>query len=180
MKKIYLLVAIALVSLSLLFVLLTRNKPAPPTFQTPQAEQPVFDAKNASFTIESQKITLENGSAKMLTALGSSIEITTTYAGNESIGDINGDSLEDIAFLVTQKTGESGLFYYAVVALKTSGGFITTNAFYVGENITPQLTKIDSDSKVLSIQFAPYDQTEPTPDMTLFLKVGADGVLHTF
>ena len=121
----------------------------------------------------------------MLMEPGGTIEITTTYAGYESVGDINGDSLEDIAFLVTQKTGESGLFYYAVVALKTSEGFIATNAFYVGENITPQLTKVQSDSKVLSIQFAPYDQTEstpiePPPDMTLFLKVGADGVPHTF
>ncbi len=96
------------------------------------------------------------------------------------MGDINGDTLEDIAFLVTQQIGESGLLYYVVVVLKTTEGFTSTNAFYVGENINPRVTKIHSDSKILSIHVTPQRGTEPSPDMTLFLKATTDGVLHAF
>ena len=146
-------------------------------------ENATFDGKNANFTVEGSEVVLVQGVSEVSVVPDSASKTTTRYFGNEARGDLNGDGLEDVAFLVTQDTGGSGLFYYAVVALKTGAGYKTTNAFLVGDRIAPQSTEIYSDSKELHINFAERKVGEPmtTPPSVgavLLLKVTPEGVLE--
>jgi hypothetical protein len=75
-------------------------------------------------------------------APGSASKITTRYFGNEATGDLNGDGLEDMGFLVTQSGGGSGTFYYAVAILQRKTGNEGTNAVLLGDRIAPQSTEL--------------------------------------
>jgi hypothetical protein len=59
-------------------------------------------------------VTLTNGIAEVGVAPGSAPRVTTPYFGNEAIGDLNGDGLPDTGFVLTQSSGGSGTFCYAV------------------------------------------------------------------
>ena len=166
-----------------LFINEYTKAPAVVQVQTAPQGQESFDAKNSAFTINGASVTLVNGVSKVPAAPGSASMITTTYFGNEATGDLNGDGLPDKAFLVTQDTGGSGLFYYAVVALKTASGYKTTNAFLIGDRIAPQSTEINTSANELYVNFAERKPGEPmtTPPSqgaTLYLKVTPQGVLE--
>ena len=136
--------------------------------------QSAFDGKNSTFTIDGQPVTLVNGTDSTN---------TTKYFGNEAEGDLNGDGLEDVAFLITQSPGGSGTFYYVVVALQTADGYQTTNAFLIGDRIAPQSTEIQADAKELHVNFAERKAgepmtTQPSSGAVLLLKVTPAGVLE--
>jgi hypothetical protein len=135
-----------------------------------------FDGKNITFVINGMSVTLING-------IANASKIITRYFGNEATGDLDGDSLTDTAFLVTQEAGGSGTFYYVVVALKTVDGYKTTNAFFVGDRIAPQLMEIHADSKELYVNYTERKQGEsmsvrPSVGATLALKVAPAGILE--
>jgi hypothetical protein len=145
--------------------------------------QTIFDGKNSTFTVDDLPVTLVNGISEVSAAPGSASKITTKYFGNEAIGDLNGDGLPDTAFLITQDSGGSGTFFYVVVALKTSTGYKTTNAFLIGDRIAPQTTEINSNSKELYVNYADRKPgepmtAEPSVGTTLYLKVTPDGILE--
>lgn len=151
----------------------------------PISEQEVrdFDGKNSSFIIDGKLITLINGISKVPNTPESSSETITRYFGNETKGDLNNDGIDDFAFLVSQETGGSGLFYYAVAAIKTTNGYKTTNAFFVGDRISPQSTYIPKGSQELQVNYAQRREGEPmtaspSEGATLLLKVTKDGVLE--
>lgn len=110
--------------------------------------------------------------------------VTTRYFGNEATGDLNGDGLPDTAFLITQDTGGSGLFYYVVVALQTPSGYTTTNAYLIGDRIAPQSTDISTSTQELEVNYADRMPGEPmtaqpSVGTTLYLKVSPAGVLES-
>ena len=157
---------------SFLEFLTTKNTP----------DQSIFDGRNSSFTIDGVKVILKIGISE-IKIVDSASKIITRYFGNESYGDLNGDGLEDVAFLITQETGGSGIFYYAVVALKTATSYKTTNAFFIGDRIAPQTTEINTSAKELYVNFAerkPSEPmtTQPSQGATLYLKVTPAGVLE--
>jgi len=142
-----------------------------------------FDPKNATYNIDGTNVTLVNGEAETEVAPGSASKITTWYFGNETYGDLNMDGKEDIAFLIAQNSGGTGIFYYVVVALKTKDDYKMTNAFFVGDRIAPQTTEINESAGELRVNFAERKPGEPmTADpsvgVTLYLKVTPDGVLE--
>ena len=139
MKKIYIAIIIILAVGAAFYVYRNKNV-APVSMDSVK----VFNGKNSSFVINNETVQLTNGSHEVEAAPGSASKIETKYFGNEGKGDYNGDGQEDISFLVYQRTGGSGVFYYAVVALKTDDGYKTTNAFFIGDRIAPQTTEIRS------------------------------------
>ncbi len=147
-----------------------------------EVEVQSFDAKNSTFSIDEKPVTLVNGISE--TGIeNSSAKVTTTYFGNTANGDLNGDSLEDTAFLITQNSGGSGTFFYVVVALKTNSGYKTTNAFFIGDRIAPQSTEIHSDSMELHVNYADRKEGEPmtarpSEGKVLLLKVTPGGALE--
>lgn len=127
-----------------------------------------FNPKNATYEIDGVPYTLINGESKVEAAPGSVSMITTRYFGNDVTGDLNFDNKNDIAFLITQDGGGTGLFYYAVVALKTDEGYKMTNAFLIGDRIAPQNNEIHESE--LHINYAEKKAGEP---MTAQPSVGA-------
>jgi hypothetical protein len=103
---------------------------------------PIASFKDATYKIEGQSIALVNGISEIEAAPGAASKIITRYFGNDAFGDLNGDSKEDVAFILTQENGGSGTFYYVVAALRTETGYSGTNAIFLGDRIAPLTTEI--------------------------------------
>ncbi len=97
---------------------------------------------DAAFTIDGARVKLESGTAETEAAPGSASKIITRYFGNELKTDLDGDGREDIAFILTQETGGSGTFFYAVAALNTDRGYIGSDGYLLGDRIAPQSTTL--------------------------------------
>lgn len=72
-------------------------------------KNPLFDGRNASFTVDGKSITLVNGVSEMPVE-DSSAKVSTRYLGNPVKGDLNGDGLEDHAFLSRSLPAEAVRF----------------------------------------------------------------------
>lgn len=107
-------------------------------YKEKQGEGLPKDFRDVTFWVSGEPVTLVNGVAQAQTALGGASITTIRYFGNEIIHDIDGDGIDDVVFLITQETGGSGTFFYAVGALKRDSGYTGTHAVYVGDRIAPQ------------------------------------------
>jgi heat shock protein HslJ len=139
---------------------------------TPITEEVVY--KNIAYTIAGESVALINGKADVPVAPGSASHVITQYFGNEATGDLNGDGVPDIAFLLTQTTGGSGTFYYVVGAIKTSGGYVGTNATLIGDRIAPQTTEIKDGKLIVNYAVRATGEpmtTPPSIGKSLFLKL---------
>ncbi len=125
------------------------------TSQPPQ----LIDYKNTTYLIEGQFVTLTDGFFEVESAPVSETQITTRYFGNEAIGDLNGDGKDDVAFLLTQDAGGSGLFFYVVAALQTASGVEGTNAIFLGDRIAPQNSSIENG--IITVNYADRNPGEP-------------------
>lgn len=152
-KTIILLVVIILIIIGVYFI--------KPSVTKSPVHTSSFDAKNATYLIDNTKITLVNGKSEIPAAPGSASKIITQYFGNEAVGDLTGDGLPDTAFLISQNSGGTGTFYYAVVAVKTENGYKTTNAFFIGDRIAPQSTNINTSALELYVNYAERKPGEP-------------------
>ena len=133
------------------------------------------DSKNIQYVIDGTPVKLINGVASTEAAPGSASMITTKYFGNEIKVDLNGDGQEDVAFIITQTTGGSGTFYYAVAALSTTHGYVGSEAYLLGDRIAPQSTNISSsDPMVIVFNYADRAPGEP---MTAQPSVGKSAFL---
>ena len=108
------------------------------------------DYKNATYRIEGQAVTLMNGRAETPTAPGSASQVVTQYFGSLASGDVNGDGLSDVAFILTQNSGGSGTFFYVVVALKSGDGYTGTNAVLLGDRVAPQPTQVENGQVIVN------------------------------
>lgn len=119
------------------------------------------DHKNATYTIEGMPVTLIQGSAH--TSLDGDTESSrteTTYFGNEATGDVNDDGTQDRAFILTQKRGGSGTFYYVVVAFQTGvGTYHGSDAILLGDRVAPQTTEIRNG--ILVVNYSDRNPNEP-------------------
>jgi hypothetical protein len=167
MKRAYLTVAAILLLLGIGgIVLFLHHRPK-------NVQPPVIpDFKNATFIINDSPVRFVGGYAESEETPGSASKTVIQYFGNEAMGDLNGDGVDDVAFLLTQNGGGSGTFYYAVVALKTSDGYQGTNAILLGDRIAPQTTGITSGRVVVN-----YAEREPTDPMTSPPTVGTSKFL---
>jgi len=171
-----------IVVLAIAYVYAARRQEPPAQSAVKKVDQYVF-FKNSTFTIDGASTTLKDGISEVPAAPGSASKITTRYFGNEGKGDFNGDGKEDIVFLVTQDSGGSGLFYYAIAALGTSSGYKMTNAFFIGDRIAPQSTEVQDNGHEIHINYAERNPgepmtTQPSRGAVKLLKVTPLGVLN--
>jgi hypothetical protein len=124
-----------------------------------QSTGAAFEPRSASFSVEGRQITLANGVYETEAAPGSASKSTTRYVGNDSTGDLNGDGLQDAAFVVSQSTGGSGTFFYVVAEIRAKDGFQGTNAVLLGDRIAPQKTEIRAGE--LIVDYADRKPGEP-------------------
>ncbi len=113
-----------------------------------------------TFLVSGVPITLVDGVATATTNLDGASETVVRYFGNVLEHDIDGDGAQDAVFLVTQETGGSGTFFYAVGALKRDEGYLGTSAVYIGDRIHPQ-TITPGDGREVVVNFAERLPTEP-------------------
>lgn len=107
-----------------------------------------LDYKDVEYTIEGKRVQLTDGYAETEISSGSASKTITRYFGNEVAHDLNEDGREDIAFLLTQEKGGSGIFFYLVAALNMPNGYIGSEAFFLGDRIAPQTTRLDEGDAV--------------------------------
>lgn len=117
------------------------------------------DYKDAGYEVGGRWLRLTNGVSEIEPAPGSASKVVTRYFGNEARGDLNGDGVEDVGFLVSQTAGGSGTFYYAVAALRTSEGWVGTNGVLLGDRVAPQTTQIENG--LLVVNYAERRAGEP-------------------
>ena len=145
LKKISILAASAVVLYGILFVLVTVYRAYVPQ-GTPAASTtaPVLvkESHDGTYTIAGHMITLKNGYAEMEAAPGSASKVITRYFGNDVAADFDLDGRQDLAFIVTQDTGGSGMFYYVVALLNKANGVVGTHAALLGDRIAPQTLEL--------------------------------------
>jgi len=163
-KNIIIIVIIAIVA----FVVLYRNN-------LPSTKSILNnDYKNTSYEINGVNVKLINGKAENKISPDSASKEGTNFFGNEARADLNNDGLEDVAFLLSQTTGGSGTFYYVVAALKTSDGYIGTNAILLGDRIAPQNTTISSSTIIVNYADRKKDEAmviKPSIGVSKYLKI---------
>ncbi len=118
-------------------------------------EQFFFEERNSTFQIDGNTINLINGKSITDSKSGA----TYRYFGNSARGDLNGDKIPDLAFLVTGQTSGSGLFYYVVIAIQENSGYRSIGTAYLGDRIAPQTTEIKSGR--LTVNYADRKPNEP-------------------
>jgi heat shock protein HslJ len=110
-----------------------------------------IDPKNATYTVEGTQVTLVNG-VSTVAIPDSSAQVQTRYFGNAVDVDFNTDGRMDTAFIISQTTGGSGVFYYVVGALNTPDGFVGSDAVLLGDRIAPQTTGVVKD-KIVAVNY---------------------------
>ncbi len=115
--------------------------------------------KDATYLIQGDKITLKEGVSYVPALPESSFAIETKYFGNEVNFDFNDDGRVDTAFILTQNTGGSGTFYYLVVSLNTTEGYVGSEAMFIGDRIAPQSTNIKDG--LIVVNYADRNPGEP-------------------
>ncbi len=129
---------------------------------------------NASYIVEGTVVTFKDGISSVPAAPGSASMVVTKYFGNSASGDLNGDGLADVAFLITQNPGGSGTFYYVVAALKTAGGYTGTNAVLLGDRIAPQTTEVKKGEIVVNYAERKAGEpmtTQPSVGVSKYFKI---------
>lgn len=134
------------------------------------------DYKNTTFLIEGHTVRLING-----TAAGG--EVMTRYFGDDLKTDLNGDTIPDLAFLLTQERGGSGTFFYVVGAVQQADGtYIGSDGYFLGDRIAPQ-NIVDSQNprqkNVIVVNYADRANGEPMtaqPSLgkSVYLKLDSD------
>lgn len=136
--------------------------------QTPDTDKGLFaDYKNGTYRIGDKEVKFTDGKSEVAIVPGSSAKTVTQYFGNEVRADIDGDTNEDIAFLITENSGGSGTYFYLVAALKDEGGYRGTSAVLIGDRIAPQTTEFRNGLLIVN-----YAERKPDEPMTAQPSVG--------
>lgn len=123
----------------------------------------VSDYKTAEYVIDGQKVKLGEGG--------------TVYFGNQISTDLNADGREDVVFILTQNTGGSGTFYYAVAALNTVSGYVGSDGYLLGDRVAPQSTHLSTNPKHKYVVVFNYADRAPGDPMTTQPSVGKSAYL---
>ena len=133
------------------------------------------DHKNAEYIIEGERVKLDKGIAETQDEVGS--KIITRYFGNELKTDLDGDGLENVAFIVTQERGGSGTFFYAVAARNTEKGYIGSDGYLLGDRIAPQPTTLSPNPRHKYVVVFNYADRAPGEPMTAQPSLGKSAYL---
>jgi len=135
------------------------------TETTGEKQQPVMVSyKDASYLIDGKSVQLTDGYNESEILPGSAAKVITRYFGNELVTDLDGDGDDDVAFILTQESGGSGTFYYAVAARTTENGYVGSDGYLLGDRIAPQSTNVSQNPRhknVVVFNFAERAQGEP-------------------
>jgi len=137
MKKNLLVISILIVLglVAVLYRAIFAPATAPPnaTSLIPPLPQSPLDA---TYRIDDREVTLTNGVSQTPAAPGSATLTEVRIWGEPVIGDIDGDGLDDAAFILTEESGGSGTFFYITAAIaQNDGGYLGLNAVFLGDRV---------------------------------------------
>ncbi len=135
------------------------------------------DYKSAAYMINGARVQLTNGVAETAAAPGSASKVITRYFGDELKTDLNDDGREDIVFLLTQETGGSGTFFYAVAALATPTGYAGSDGYLLGDRIAPQNIVLSENPRHKNVIVVNYADRAPGEPMTTRPSMGKSAYL---
>ncbi|HBT92643.1 MAG TPA: hypothetical protein DEA87_04185 [Candidatus Veblenbacteria bacterium] len=135
-----------------------------------QKSRVAADPLDATYYFEGNPVTLINGLAQESVA-GASVLITRVWS-EPAMGDLNADSRNDYAFIITQEAGGSGSFFYIAAALGYGNGYIGTNAVLLGDRIAPQNISVSQGQILVN-----YAERLPDEPMTAKPSVGRSAYL---
>lgn len=141
-----------------------------------QKQGGVEDFREVEFYLSGEMVRLVEGAATTQMTMGSTTPSTVRYFGNEAKGDLNGDGLSDMAFLITQESTSGETFFYAVGAIQNfAGRYQGTDAVLIGDRIAPQTTEIRSmlDGAAGIFLIVNYADRAPGEPMTAQPSVGS-------
>ena len=170
-EKIFLiLITVVVIVGGILYLFRDKNEKS---FSLETPRQVVKDYKNITYAINDRPVTLVNGYTEEEAAPGSTSKIVTEYFGNPVLHDFNGDGRQDIAFLITQKTGGSGTFFYVVAALDKEEGYLgSKNAYFLGDRIAPQSTSMAEGTDYENVIIVNYTDRLPEESFAAKPSVG--------
>jgi hypothetical protein len=128
--------------------------------------------RDASYEVNGVTVRLVRGVSDVEAAPGAASRVVTRVFGNEARGDLDGDGVADVAFVLTQTAGGSGTFFYAAAALRTSTGWRGTNAVLLGDRVAPQPTEVRDGIAIMN-----YADRKPGEPMTARPSVGVSKYL---
>lgn len=129
------------------------------TSESEQAVEPGNDPLNATYSIDGQNITLVNGINEEQIP-NSSSKIVTQIWDEPVYTDIGGNEVSNPALILTQESGGSGTYYYAVAAVNEDDGYYGTNGIILGDRIAIQSQEIMDDGTIV-VNYA--DRPEGAP-----------------
>ena len=153
MKKIILAIIIVLIFGAVIFWV--KHSAVAPISEN--ANQATVSYKDLTYNLDGHNAILKNGKYDEKIPDSSSV-ITTSYFGNEAKGDLNSDNKEDVAFLLQQEGGGTGIFYYLAVAIRDDKGYRPLNTIFLGDRIAPQNTQIKDG--IITVNYADRLPTE--------------------
>lgn len=155
----------------------TPTKPAGVVTTTTAApvKKAPYDTKNTWILFDGRQVKLVNGFA-LITASDPYNNESLQHIGYETIGDFNGDTKPDVAFLLTRQNKNAGPLYQIATIVSTENGQKTTNMVVIGDRIKIQSVKFDSNTREISVNYLQRKQNEPitttpTVPVTAVLKV---------
>jgi len=124
-----------------------------------EIEKAVLEPKNGTYIVEGKSITLKDGYSEETIVEDSASKLITRYFGDDIKADFNNDEIEDTAFILTQDSGGTGIFYYVTALLSKGESFIGTNAILIGDRIAPQ--NIEFNNSMLVVNYTDRKPGEP-------------------
>lgn len=121
-------------------------------------EVTISDVKNISCVINGEVFNLKNGLAIKDVSPNSVTKNTLRFFGEPVYGDLNDDGEEDAAVLLSNDQGGSGIFYYAVLAIKNGDTYKSTNTLFLGDRIAPQTVNIINGRAVYNYAERKFDE----------------------
>lgn len=138
----------------------TTSTPKPVTSEPVVTKSP-YDLKNTWIIVDGRQVKVVNGFA-LITAGDPSNNESFSYAGYETVGDINGDKKADVVALYTRQNKNVKNLYYLVAGMSTlEDGYKTSNLVAIDKGITMQSVKIDAVNSQILVNFLQKKQTDP-------------------
>lgn len=179
LKNVSIIAVCALILYGVLALAFGVYKAYAPSVVTPVPTETVVtkNPHDGTYIIGGQKITLTNGLSEIKAAPGSAAKIITRYFGSDVAADFDLDGRQDLAFIVSQDAGGSGMFYYVVALLNTKNGSAGTQAVLLGDRIAPQTLELKGKNTLIA-NFAERKAGEsfavpPSVARSLYLRLNA-------
>jgi hypothetical protein len=111
--------------------------------------------KNTAYYVDGRMATLKGGDSTLAPT-----GLVDNLSGEPVFGDLNGDSKDDVALILTEEPGGSGTFYYVTAALQAKNGTAAgLDAVLLGDRIVPVATTIEGG--VITVKYLDRKPGEP-------------------